>query len=507
MAIAPSLLGSTSSISSSTLLNNQSNLADLNRQLATGERSTTYGGLGSSRVQSLSLRSDITQLEAFQSNIDILNIRIDITNLSLGRLEDIRSEARDIIDPNNFIDLGNGETFTQQAAGNFLLESIALLNEQADGRFIFGGNDVLNQPVENLDVILEGDGTRAGLRQVTDERLSADLGANGLGRLDTNIDPLALDTVTLLEEVATDFGFDIAGFENDLSNVTVTSIGTDPRQLDIQFTDQPEAGESFEVILDLPDGTQERVELIAGIEDSFNESFAIGADPDATAANFEAALRDRLDFFARTELNAASRITSARNFFDTDGGRIPDRVDTTGGTVLPENATGLIAGTTADTVEFYTGQNDSDNPRIGQQIRVDDTITANYGLRANEAALREGITVLAAFSLGEFTSGSTSDNQAVHASLAERARTDLASQVNAPSIQSVVQEIAGVEVIAGNAAQRHQAAIDTLNGLREDIERADPTETAVELLTLQTQIQASLQASSTISELSLVNFL
>ncbi|MEM8796660.1 MAG: hypothetical protein AAGE61_13910 [Pseudomonadota bacterium] len=508
MTIASSLLGGPSFLRSDTLIQNREQLDDLNRQLATGERATTYGGLGSDRVQSISLRADISRLEAYQSNIDVLAVRVDLTVLALDRLEEIRIEARDVVDPNNFIDLGNGETFTQQAAENFFLESVALLNSQTDGRYIFGGDNVLTQPVDTVEVILDGDGSGAeGLRGVTEERLRADLGNNGLGRLDTDIDPLTPSTVTLSEEAATDFGFDINAVENNLSNVNVTVTGTEPQSIDVEFTGQPEPEETFRVFLDLPDGTQEVVELTAGIPDSFNGSFEIGATPDDTAQNFNAALRDRLDFTARTELNAASRITTARDFFDTEAGRIPQRVDTVGGTIAPEDATGLRNATAADTIFYYNGQNDTDPPREGLQIAVDDTITVNYGLRANEAALRDSLTVLAAFSIGEFTSGTEQENQAVHNAFALRARADLAVQVNQPSVQSVTQEIAGIQAIAGNADQRHTAFINTLDGIREEIERADPTEVATQLLSLQTQLEASFAAASAISDLSLVNFL
>ena len=153
MAISNSLLSGSSFIRSDLLIQNQDRLADFNRQLATGERSQTYGGLGSSRTQSISLRQDISQLEAFQSNIQRLDIRVDITGLSLERLEALRIEARDAIDPNNFIDLGNGETFTQATADALLTESFALLNSQSDGRYIFSGNQVETRRLEDLDFV------------------------------------------------------------------------------------------------------------------------------------------------------------------------------------------------------------------------------------------------------------------------------------------------------------------------------------------------------------------
>lgn len=501
MTISSSLLSGSSFIRSDLLIQNQERLADFNRQLATGERSQTYGGLGADRVQSISLRQDIRQFEAFQSNIDRLNIRVDITALSLERLEALRIEARDAIDPNNFIDLGNGETFTQATADALLTESFALLNAQSDGRYIFSGNQVNTRPLEELEIVLNGDGVRAGLRQVTEERLQADLGVSGLGRLDVT---RVTDTVSIAEDAVTDFGFDLSTVNNSLSNVTTTITGTEPAGLDVQFTGQPQVGETLQLFVDLPDGTRTNIEVYVADSSTNDGGFALGVTPEATAANFEAAVADRLRFAANTELNAVSRIEAADNFFNTAGGQPPLRVDTPG---TPQTATTLVAGSAADTVAYYQGQNDADDPRSGITTRVDENIAVQYGLRANEDALRAGITSLAAFSIGDFTSGTEAENRAIHSAFATRTGRDLSIQNEAPSIQSVVQEIVGVQVISGNADLRHTAAIDTLNGIREDIEAADPTEVAVQLLSLQTQIEASFTASSRIGELSLINFI
>lgn len=501
MAISNSLLSGSSFIRSDLLIQNQDRLSDLNRQLATGERADTYGGLGSSRTQSISLRQDISQLEAFQSNIQRLDIRVDITGLSLERLEALRIEARDAINPNNFIDLGNGETFTQATADALLTESFALLNAQSDGRYIFSGNQVETPPLEDLDIVLNGDGVRAGLRQVTDERLAADLGVSGLGRLDVT---RVTDTVSITEDAATDFGFDLSTVNSGLSNVTAAITGTEPASLDVQFTGQPQVGESLQVFLDLPDGTRTNFEVFVSNFPTDDGGFVLGATPEETAENFQAAITSQLQFAANTDLNAVSRIEAAEGFFNTDGGQPPLRVDTPGS---PETAIGLVAGTPADTVDYYLGQNDTDNPRAGITTRVDENITVQYGLRANEDALRAGITSLAAFAIADFTGGSDEQNQAIHSAFASRTSQDLSVQTEAPSIQSVIQEVVGVQVLSGNADLRHAAAINTLDSIREDVEIADPTEVAVQLLSLQTQIEASFTASARIGELSLINFI
>ena len=58
-----------------------------------------------------------------------------------------------------------------------------MLNTAADGRYLFSGRTVDQEPVASTDQILNGNGAQAGLKQVIDERKQADLGASGLGRL------------------------------------------------------------------------------------------------------------------------------------------------------------------------------------------------------------------------------------------------------------------------------------------------------------------------------------
>ena len=59
----------------------------------------------------------------------------------------------------------------------------ALLNTPAGDRYLFSGRAGDKPATETLDHILNGDGARAGLKQMIAERNQADLGANGLGRL------------------------------------------------------------------------------------------------------------------------------------------------------------------------------------------------------------------------------------------------------------------------------------------------------------------------------------
>ncbi len=67
-----------------------------------------------------------------------------------------------------------------------------------------------------------------------------------------------------------------------------------------------------------------------------------------------------------------------------------------------DTATGLVDGTAANTVMWYTGEAGSQSARTTASARVDQSISVNYGLRANEEGIRwqmQNIAALAAISL------------------------------------------------------------------------------------------------------------
>ena len=82
-------------------------------------------------------------------------------------------------------------------------------------------------------------------------------------------------------------------------------------------------------------------------------------------------------------------MTAADNFFADP----PQRVD---GPPF-DSATALIDGTSADTVTWYTGENGATPARATAAARIDPTMTVNYGMRANEEALRAAMQNIAVF--------------------------------------------------------------------------------------------------------------
>ena len=74
------------------------------------------------------------------------------------------------------------------------------MNTQVGDRYIFSGRAVDQPAVASLEEIMDGDGTRAGFKQIVDERRQADLGASGLGRV--VISAPTATSVSIAEDVA-----------------------------------------------------------------------------------------------------------------------------------------------------------------------------------------------------------------------------------------------------------------------------------------------------------------
>ena len=71
----------------------------------------------------------------------------------------------------------NGSTIAQIAAYSSLGEILGLLNTQVGDRYLFSGRAADQPAVESIEHIMNGDGARAGFKQIVAERRQADLGA------------------------------------------------------------------------------------------------------------------------------------------------------------------------------------------------------------------------------------------------------------------------------------------------------------------------------------------
>ena len=175
-------------------------MEELQVQLGSGRKATTYGGLGSDRGLALDMRGQIARTEGFLSTITTVDLRLDVVG---STLEGVRKVVDDLhgawlvapYDPG-----ADGKTQIQTTAEAGLAELVHLLNAEVLDRYLFAGRATDTPPVAASEEILNGDGARAGLNQIIGERALADLGADGLGRL--AIPPAVGPVVSLSQDVA-----------------------------------------------------------------------------------------------------------------------------------------------------------------------------------------------------------------------------------------------------------------------------------------------------------------
>lgn len=476
-------------------------LDDLSQQLTSGIRSQTYGGLGGARDLALSYQTKLKRVEGFQSTISTLDVRMQVGDKTLNQLSKISSELKGNLDPNSFNLSTTGVTDAQTYAREAMEAFTALLNTDVAGRYIFSGSATDTKPVIGVDAMLDGLNGKAGFKQAMNERLQADQGADGRGRL-----TLASGggTVTLDEDGAHPFGMKLSAVTSTLSNATVTGPTGSPASLSVAFSGQPEKGEKLTVTFGLPDGTTTKIEVEAGdTTDTGTNTFQIGATAADTADNLKSLIDSNIQSLVSTDLVAASAMQTADEFFATENGGAPLRVDGPPFT----SATTLTADTTyAKTVQWYVGTNDASSARGDATAHVDTSVTVQYGMRANEEAFSWALRQMAVLTSVDVSGGTATDSD-VHSELLLRAKGNLGVPTGVQSIEAVEVEFASASQAATQAATRHKAMAATYQKVVDDTINTDQTEVATQLLALQTQMQASYQATSILYKMSLTNYL
>ena len=178
-----SSIGAQSALIMQQLVQMRAKFDDLQRQLGSGQKSATYAGLGIDRGVTVSLNSQLSAISGYDNTIDNVMARINLMNTALGSMIKVTSTVKSAMVQANGVSNGGGAQVAQQTALSSLDQLIGLLNSQAGDRYLFSGRATDQPAVETLDHILNGDGSRAGLKQLISERNQADLGSDGLGRL------------------------------------------------------------------------------------------------------------------------------------------------------------------------------------------------------------------------------------------------------------------------------------------------------------------------------------
>ena len=356
--------GRTSYIGTSIIgLRNQLN--DLTTQLASGKISTTYAGQGANRGFALSLRAQVSGINAYADTATNVNTRINVLNLALQGMANIGTAVKSAAAASTIVLNNNGQTSGQITAQAAFSNAVSLLNSQSGDRYLFSGRTTDTAATAPADVMLAGTGTQAGLTQLINERRQADQGVSNMAHLSV-ASPPATTTVTSLAEDGSSFGLKLGAISSSLTGATVTQPSGAPPVSTIDLgAVNPNDGDKIAFNFHLPDGSNETISLTATTTNPPpTGSFLIGVDTIATTANLQAALTSSIQTLGDTALVAASAIAASDNFFNPSA--------TITGSAVNNQAT-IPAPITGATLLSGAAATDS----LATSFAVNDTITVN----------------------------------------------------------------------------------------------------------------------------------
>jgi flagellar hook-associated protein 3 FlgL len=377
------------------VLNINNQLTSLSTQLASGEKSTTYAGMGVNEGFAVAARSQLASISAFTDTMTNINTTIGVANTALQALVNIGTTVQNSASASSQTLNGTGQSIGQQTALSQLSSMLGVLNTQSGDRYVFSGSAINTPSVDSTDAILNGTTSQAGLKQVMAQRLQADQGTGTppTGRLVVSTPVLTPTVVNVAEDVAgSPFGLKLNSVSSTLTGATVTGPAGSPAAVSIDLGGtNPSPGDQVSFTFNLPDGTTDSFQLTATTTNPPPAgSFLIDPPPSSsstnTAVNLKAALTTAISTIANTSMVAASAIEAGSDFFGSDGAATGTVVNNKAATPAPiAGATALsgLAGTDSLATNFAPGNSITVNGTpitfvasgaTGNQLNVTDSV-------------------------------------------------------------------------------------------------------------------------------------
>src|SRR4029079_12251420 len=121
-----SYIGSISSSVLQSMLDISSSLDDLQRQLGSGQKSTTYAGLGVNRGVSVSLHSQLSALSTYDTTMQAVGTRLSVAQSARSPMNDVVHTVKTSAMQAGFTIDQSGQTDQQQSAFNSLDQFVSL---------------------------------------------------------------------------------------------------------------------------------------------------------------------------------------------------------------------------------------------------------------------------------------------------------------------------------------------------------------------------------------------
>src|ERR1700733_7773814 len=247
-------IGSNTSLIGQSVLNIKNQLSSLQVQLATGEKSTTYSGMGTGEGFAIAARAQLSNITGYQTTITTANTALQAFASTSSNVETAANSGSQTLN-------STGQTAGQVTAISQLSSMLSILNTQAGNGYIFSGAATNTPSVATANAILNGNGAQAGLTQLISERQQADLGTTGLGRL--TVSAPTTTSVSLAQD-SSPFGIKLGAVSSTLTGATVTGPTGSPPAISVALgATNPNPGDQLNITLNMPDGTTQSIQLTA----------------------------------------------------------------------------------------------------------------------------------------------------------------------------------------------------------------------------------------------------
>ena len=609
-------------------LNNQ--MTTLSQQLATGEKSNNYAGMGLNESFAIAARSQLANISAFTDTISNVSTSIQSANNALQAISNLGGQVQSSAASTPQTLDSSGQTIAQENANAELSSMVGILNTPSGDRYLFSGNAIYTPATVPVDEMLNGTTTQAGLKTVMAERAQADgavpggtgrlLITNPLGDTDGSFGGgrcrrFAVRIETEPGDVVADGRhrdrtIGLAGRDLDRSRhhqsqlwrqdqlhlqsarrhhrVGAVDGNDDVASADRQLPDRKHAcrdrgqpqhgaeyGDRHRGQYDVGRGVRDRGrrQLLqyrkrcdreyahhqsGGAADRDHAATALsgstGTDslaPGFTAGDTITVNGTTLTFVNGTAgsgqisttatvgdlLSAINSITGTSTPSTIDGGVVEIHTDDASSLSITSSpagalarlgfsgssitapvpplrvsgsplssATSLVAGTSANTVQWYTGNSGPGSARASSTARVNSAITVQYGAQANESAIRSQLQSIAVFAA--FTVSPTGANSAAQISaISQRIATNLTPQPGQQTIADIQTDFARAQTVMKDTSARQAQTQTMLQTMVDNTETVSTQQVASEILALQTALQASYQTTSMMSQLTLTKYL
>lgn len=287
-------------------------------QLASGFKSETHGGLKAMATVAQELRHRVQRVDGYRQTVQAVELRLQSVQQAMSTIREgvnaVRQGATDAVAPG----FPQSIAASRVTARSTVSSIVALVNTSQGGRHLFSGAEVATQPTVTPGALLDGQGGRAGLKTVIEQRLAADLGT-GTGRLATAVGG---SVVTLTHDGGA-FGMrptSVAG--PGTGGPTATNATTTTATLDAAAVAN---GQQVSVTFEMPDGTELSIGLIAspaplpaspGTDTYYFETGSV--------ASLQTVLNTAITTVVNRDMTGASAMAAGNNFFDHNVALVPD---------------------------------------------------------------------------------------------------------------------------------------------------------------------------------------